>query len=105
MSYLVKAFHGLKKYEWAFEGESEARQQYDKTSGLGSLCDAAYLYRVEGGKEIMLLSWADTYGFDFADEEEPESDFCHHCGKNIYDFSDLGCGKCDARHPDWGMMP
>lgn len=30
---------------------------------------------------------------------------CPHCGKDIYDFSDLGCEHCDARHPGFGVMP
>lgn len=40
-----------------------------------------------------------------SDEEEPEEDFCKHCGKNIYDFSDLGCEYCDRRHPHFGVLP
>ncbi len=32
-------------------------------------------------------------------------DFCSHCGKAFDDFSDLGCGYCDRRSPEWGMMP
>lgn len=31
--------------------------------------------------------------------EGPEEECCDHCGKPLYDFSDLGCGYCDARHP------
>jgi hypothetical protein len=34
------------------------------------------------------------------DEEEP---CCRHCGKPLYDFSDLGCGRCDRRSPEWGV--
>lgn len=37
-------------------------------------------------------------------ELDPE-DFCSHCGKEFSDFSDLGCGYCDRRNSDWGMMP
>lgn len=40
----------------------------------------------------------------YTDEEEPDEDFCSHCGKNFYDFSDLGCGFCDRRSPDWGLV-
>ena len=32
-------------------------------------------------------------------------DFCSHCGKEMSDFSDLGCEHCDRRHPDFGTMP
>jgi len=37
----------------------------------------------------------------------PDEDIatCPHCGKEYEDFSDLGCGHCDARHPDFGAMP
>jgi hypothetical protein len=34
-----------------------------------------------------------------------EESTCSHCGKDIYDWSDLGCGYCDRRHPDFGMLP
>jgi len=38
---------------------------------------------------------------------EPQEDepICPHCGKPIYDFSDLGCSRCDARHPAFGIEP
>ena len=35
------------------------------------------------------------------DAEEP---YCFHCGKVLEDFSDLGCGRCDARHPDFVII-
>jgi len=31
-------------------------------------------------------------------------DTCPHCGKDIYDWSDLGCEYCDRRHPGFGML-
>lgn len=34
------------------------------------------------------------------DQEEPT---CEHCGKPLYDFSDIGCGECDRRSPDYGL--
>jgi hypothetical protein len=37
--------------------------------------------------------------------EKPDSDYCRYCGKDRYDFSDLGCSACDARHPNFGVMP
>lgn len=38
---------------------------------------------------------------DGPDEEEP---CCDHCGKPIYEWADLGCGHCDARHPEYGLL-
>lgn len=29
---------------------------------------------------------------------------CRHCGKDLQDFSDLGCEWCDRRHPDFGSV-
>jgi hypothetical protein len=31
------------------------------------------------------------------------SECCRHCGKEFEDFSDMGCGYCDSRHPEWGL--
>jgi len=28
-------------------------------------------------------------------------EYCHHCGKERYDWSDLGCEYCDARVPGY----
>jgi hypothetical protein len=36
------------------------------------------------------------------EDDEPT---CKHCGKPLYDFSDLGCEYCDRRHPDFGVLP
>lgn len=30
---------------------------------------------------------------------------CEHCGKELEDFSDLGCEYCDVRHPHFGLLP
>jgi len=30
----------------------------------------------------------------------PEDPQCQHCGKDLYDFSDIGCGHCDPRATD-----
>jgi hypothetical protein len=35
------------------------------------------------------------------DEAEPR---CRHCGKPYEEFSDLGCGYCDQRSSDWGLL-
>jgi hypothetical protein len=37
------------------------------------------------------------------DDEAEEC--CSSCGKPYEDFSDMGCGRCDQRHPDWGLLP
>lgn len=39
------------------------------------------------------------------DEERPAEDYCPHCGKAFDEFGDLGCGYCDRRSPEWGIMP
>ncbi len=36
-------------------------------------------------------------------DRDYEPEVCPHCGKEYEDFSDLGCGHCDRRHPEWGM--
>lgn len=38
---------------------------------------------------------------DAADPDEPR---CEHCGKPLYEFADLGCAYCDARHPGFGVL-
>ena len=37
-------------------------------------------------------------------EEGPPRETCGHCGKELDDFSDLGCEHCDRRHPDFGTV-
>lgn len=39
------------------------------------------------------------------DDDGPEPDTCPHCGKEYEDFSDLGCERCDQRHPGYGVIP
>lgn len=53
-----------------------------------SICDAMIPY---GGEP-----WMDY---------DSEPDCCRHCGKELEDFSDLGCEHCDARHPLFGVLP
>jgi len=36
---------------------------------------------------------------------ENEEPCCEYCGKPFEDFSDLGCERCDRRHPDYGVIP
>lgn len=36
---------------------------------------------------------------------EDDEPCCQYCGKPFEDFSDLGCERCDRRHPDYGMIP
>lgn len=39
------------------------------------------------------------------DEERPESEYCHHCGKAFDEWGDMGCEFCDRRHPGFGILP
>ena len=45
----------------------------------------------------------DAIGMAMVNDDEPSDNFCPRCGKDIYDFSDYGCGVCDARTPEFGM--
>jgi hypothetical protein len=38
------------------------------------------------------------------DPEPPPRDYCPHCGKEFEDFSDMGCERCDRRHPGFGTI-
>lgn len=37
-------------------------------------------------------------------ERDYEPECCQHCGKEFEDFSYIGCGRCDRRHPEWGSL-
>lgn len=37
------------------------------------------------------------------DPPPPEA-YCPHCGKEYEDWSDLGCGRCDSRHHEYGVL-
>jgi rubrerythrin len=37
----------------------------------------------------------------YSELDDLESESCPHCGKAYEDFSDLGCGFCDRRSPDF----
>lgn len=76
----------------------------------------------EKAQEICQIThhvWKDVYygvecincGLFYPDGCEPwmplddeELDCCPHCGKEYQDFSDMGCGHCDQRSPDWGVL-
>ena len=47
------------------------------------------------------------YGMEFAnpDDYDDPSRYCHHCGKEYEDWSDIGCENCDQRHPLFGTAP
>lgn len=34
--------------------------------------------------------------------DEDHVERCVHCGKDKYEFSDIGCAYCDTRHPAFG---
>ena len=44
--------------------------------------------------------YADDLSISQPSDYEP--DVCPHCGKEFEDFSDIGCGYCDRRSPEWG---
>lgn len=37
------------------------------------------------------------------EEDNPPPEACEHCGKELEDMSDIGCGQCDQRSPEWGI--
>jgi protein-arginine kinase activator protein McsA len=37
-------------------------------------------------------------------DEDMELETCPHCGKAFEDFSEIGCGHCDRRSPEWGTV-
>lgn len=41
---------------------------------------------------------------DIGVDEEDQRECCSFCGKPYEDFSDLGCGHCDRRSPEWGLV-
>lgn len=45
------------------------------------------------------------YNYSFIDEFDAlGEECCDYCGKPYEEFGDLGCGRCDRRHPDWGIV-
>lgn len=57
-------------------------------------------YYCDSCERIALAAVAASMGDDYDDGGE----YCLHCGKNIYDWSDLGCEYCDRRHPGFGTL-
>lgn len=41
---------------------------------------------------------------DEAELDDEDSECCPCCGKEYGDFSDMGCGYCDRRSPDFGVI-
>jgi hypothetical protein len=41
----------------------------------------------------------------WSDGEDDDAECCHYCGKELEEFSDIGCEHCDRRSPEWGVMP
>ena len=56
-----------------------------------------------GGKRDLVAYCAlhDPYAYA---SEDTEDECCPFCGKEYEDFSDMGCGFCDRRSPDWGLV-
>lgn len=62
----------------------------DKDGRLwNDLCNACF--------DTLGCAYPDNLEVFYYDEYEP--DCCPFCGKDYEDFSDLGCGHCDRRHP------
>ena len=47
--------------------------------------------------------WSDDPD-EFDMSVDPSEDRCDHCGKPFDEFGDLGCGHCDRRHPEFGLL-
>lgn len=54
------------------------------------------------------LDWCELNPDEFDMEDDFDGsdceNYCPHCGKEYTEFSDLGCGYCDRRSPDWGVL-
>lgn len=48
------------------------------------------------------LGVAETEPYDPVEYYQPDT--CPYCGKELEDFSDLGCEHCDRRHPYFGTV-
>jgi hypothetical protein len=70
--------------------------------GHCALCNAVTMIRAaqppEDDEDFPEEEYGDPVGYD-----EPEES-CPNCGKVLEDFSDLGCGQCDQRSPEWGII-
>lgn len=83
------------------EREVDAQAAYESaggdTVGLETTC--------ENCGAMLAISVSTVLHFDLQlvgdgpDLDPPEQPCCHHCGKPLYDFGDMGCEYCDARHP------
>lgn len=84
-----------------------SEENYIKCSGCGAIVpvpDELYPGPIKG--EIPL---DEPYYCDECDREDERDDpgedyksgpdYCSHCGKDIEDFSVMGCEYCDRRHP------
>jgi hypothetical protein len=56
-----------------------------------------------GGKRN-LVAYCDLHSPHLDVGEHEDEPCCPFCGKAYEDFSDMGCGHCDRRSPDWGTM-
>jgi hypothetical protein len=75
----------------------------DELSGdwSGDITDPLNPYYCDACEWQAETAVAASLGDDYNDGGE----YCSHCGKDIYDFSDLGCEYCDRRHPNYGVYP
>lgn len=63
-------------------------------------CSSAWKEKYNGiACDLCGLFYPDNGNY-FSGYDEPGSETCSHCGKELEDFSDLGCEYCDARYFD-----
>lgn len=67
--------------------ECGIRPPVEGGGGLCEVCDEA----------ANLSDFDDREPLDECDEDE---EYCHHCGKPLEDFADVGCEYCDVRYFD-----
>jgi hypothetical protein len=86
-------------------------ETYIKCSGCGE--QIAVPAEIYGGEELSEPYYCDAcdregesaVAASMGDYYDDGGEYCSHCGKDIYDWSDLGCEYCDRRHPAYGVLP
>lgn len=79
-----------------------------KCSGCGEqIAIPAELYPEPVNGEILLNEpyYCDACEWEAeTDADIDTTEYCSHCGKDVEDWSDLGCEYCDRRHPLYGFI-
>jgi len=86
---------------------------YIQCAGCGEIVDVPAELATDDNEpsgEPYYCDACDRMYSDLAMTDDDVEDFlaansCPYCGKEYEDFSDLGCGHCDRRSPDWGLLP